>query len=212
MSLGQNACGCAGVQNVPLVSDGHCDPINHAIGKPCGPWGDGKVAPLAPTAVACSETRTLPPITYAAQGETCLPLSAAGGGCSGGSCLPAPAPAVACIAQAGVHVCPAGFTKQVVTYSPADIADQRQCNPCGCASAATSCTGAVVTLYDDSACTNPGVAVAADGGCNAITGDPSDAGWFTYSATPNTAACAGPATSAVAGALAPSNPQTICCP
>jgi hypothetical protein len=45
-----------------------------------------------------------------------------------------------------------------------------------------------------------------------MTGDPSDAGWFIYSATPNTTACAGASTSALDGGLAVSNPKTICCP
>lgn len=214
MSLGQNVCGCAQVQNVPLVSDGLCDPINHAIGKPCGDWGDGKVAPLPPSPVACSETRTLPPIAYEAQGETCLPAGPAGGGCvDAGSCLPGAAPATACIEQAGVQPsCPAGFTTRAILFAPGDVTDARECDPCGCASAATSCTAAVLTLYDDPSCSAPGVAIPADGGCNVITGDPSDAGWFTYFATPNTTACAGPATAPYDGGLVTANPKTICCP
>ncbi|MGH7297402.1 MAG: hypothetical protein ACRELB_20870, partial [Polyangiaceae bacterium] len=98
LSLGQNQCGCAQTQNIALASDGGCDPIGHAIGQPCGTWGDGKVSALAPASFACSETRTLPPIGFAAQGETCVPVAGVGAGCGGGGgCVPSPAPAAGCI-------------------------------------------------------------------------------------------------------------------
>jgi hypothetical protein len=214
LSLGQNECGCAQVQDVPLVSDGLCDPIGRSFGQPCGGWGDGKVAALAPAPVACAEVHQLPPITYAAQGETCLPLEPAGAGCAtGGACLPQPAPATACIEQSGVQTaCPAGFTQLHVVYPPGNVVDGRQCGTCGCMSTATSCNSATVTLYDDGSCTKNGVGVQANGNCNGLNGDPTDAGWFIYTATPNTTACAGAATSPLDGGLAVTNPRTICCP
>lgn len=214
LSLGQNVCGCAEVQDLPLVSDGLCDPIGHGLGQPCGPWGDGKVAALAVAPVGCAEVHQLPPITYGAQGETCAPEEAAGTGCmAGGSCLPQTSPETACIERAGVQAaCPAGFTQLHVVYPPGGVVDGRQCASCGCTSTATSCSNATVTLYDDGTCTKDGVGVQANGSCNDINGDPADAGWFIYTATPNTTACSGAATSALDGGLVLNNPKTICCP
>ena len=214
LSLGQNQCGCSQTQNLALASDGGCNPIGHPIGQPCGTWGDGKVAALTPVSLSCSETRTLPPVGFATQGETCVPVAGIGAGCSaGGSCVPSPAPAAGCIEAAGAQtVCPAGFSTLSIVYSPADVADERQCEACGCVSAATSCAAATLTLYDDSSCTKGEVTVPADGKCDDITGDPSDAGWFVYRATPDTTACKGPATSPITGGLATGNPKTICCP
>jgi hypothetical protein len=214
LSLGQTQCGCSQTQNIALVSDGGCDPIAHAIGQPCGTWGDGKVAALAPVSLACSEVRTLPPIGFAAQGQTCVPTAGIGAGCSsGGGCVPSPAPAAGCIQTDGAQAsCPPGFSTLSIVYSPADVADGRQCQACGCVSAATTCTGASVTLYDDSNCTTGDIAVPADGKCDDVTGDPSDAGWFVYRATPDTTACQGPSTSPITGGVVAGNPKTICCP
>jgi hypothetical protein len=214
MSLGQHQCGCAQVQDVPLVSNGLCDPIGVSIGTPCGPWGDGRVASLPPVGVACSETRTLPPIAYAGQGEACSPTESAGSGCStGGGCLPGTSPATACIEQTGIQSsCPSGFTQLHVVYPPGSIFDWRRCESCGCTASATSCTGPALTLYDDDQCSKNGVAIPVDGNCDDITGNPSDAGWFTYTATPNSTACSGPSTTGIDGGLSVNNPMTICCP
>jgi len=214
MSLGQNVCGCSQVQNVPLVSNGLCDPIGHGIGTPCGPWGDGKVAALGPAAVACSETRSLPAISYAAQGEVCSATESAGAGCSaGGGCLPETSPATACIEQAGVQTaCPPGFTQLHVVYAPGSIFDGRRCADCGCTPSATACNNPSLTLYDDDACSKNGVTIPVDGNCDDISGNPSDAGWFLYTATPNSSACSGASTTGIDGGLSLNNPKTICCP
>jgi hypothetical protein len=214
LGTGNGACDCPAEPDVALASDGLCDPVGSSIGAPCGAWREGKVAPLAPSTVACSETPTLPPVTYAAQGETCLLTGAGGGGCpSGAACVPAVAPGVACIAKQGaLTTCPAGFTHLSVVFPPGDVTDDRQCEPCGCTSAATSCSGAMLTLYDQPGCATGAVAIAVDGGCDGISGDPSDAGWFTYSATPDTMSCSGPATAPFEGGVVTANPQTICCP
>jgi len=214
LSLGQNVCGCGQVQNVPLTSDGLCDPIGRSFGQPCGPWGDGKVAALPPAPVACAEVHQLPPISYAAQGETCVAMESAGAGCvGGGGCLPQTPPATACVEQPGVQTsCPAGFTQLHVVYPAGGVVDGRQCGSCGCTASATSCSNATVTLYDDGTCTKNGVGVQANGSCNGINGDPTDAGWFIYTATPDTTACSGAATSALDGGLSLDNPRTICCP
>jgi hypothetical protein len=214
MSLGQNFCGCSQVQNVPLVSDGLCDPIGATIGTPCGPWGDGKVAALPPAPVACSETRSLPPIDYAGQGEACSPTESAGGGCSsGGACLPGTSPGTACIEQAGVQSsCPSGFTRLHVVYPPGSIFDDRRCESCGCTASATACNTPALTLYDDDMCSKNAVGIPVDGNCDGISGNPSSAGWFSYTATPNSTACSGPPTTGIDGGLSLNNPETICCP
>ena len=217
LSLGQNACGCGGVQNVPLLSDGGCNLIGAPIGQPCGPWGDGLVKPIAYAGsgtVACADDPQRPPIVYGAQGQTCVALGAAGAGCvSGGSCLPNPAPAVACVEAAGILPCPPGFTTQHVVYSPSNVIDQRQCGACGCGASVTSCAAAGVTLYDDPGCVQNPVMLSADGACYSLHGDPSDAGWFRYTATLNPGSCTSDAgTTSLDGGLLLRAPATICCP
>ncbi len=221
MSLGQNVCGCAKVHDVPLVSDGGCDPIGAPIGEPCGAWGDGFVQAVVleagaeggAAAVACTDDPQRPPITYAALGESCTAQGPAGGGCvSGGGCLPAPAPGIACIEAAGIQTCPPGFTQAHVVYAPSNVIDERQCGPCGCTATVTSCSGATVTLYDDPACTQNPVPLTADGKCDALQGDPSDAGWFQYTASPTTTPCGSPTTTGLDGGLLLRAPATVCCP
>ncbi len=217
LSLGQSVCGCAQVQNVPLVSDGGCDPIGATIGQPCGPWGDGNVKPIglgsAPAPLACADDPQRPTITYGGQGESCTAQGSAGSGCaSGGGCLPTPAPAMACIEAAGIRTCPPGFTQQHVVYAPSNVIDQRQCGSCGCTATPTGCPGAQVTLYDDPGCTQNPVALTADGKCDTLQGDPSDAGWFRYAATLVATACSGAATANLDGGLLLRAPATICCP
>ena len=217
LSLGQNACGCAQVQSVPLVSDGGCNPIGAPIGQPCGPWGDSLVKPIglgaSPAPVACADDPQRPTITYGAQGESCTAQESAGAGCpSGGGCLPGPAPAVACIEAVGIQSCPTGFTQQYTVYTPSNVIDQRQCGSCGCTATPTGCSGATVTLYDDPGCTQNAVTLAADGKCDPLHGDPTDAGWFVYAATLGASACSGAATTGLDGGLLLRAPETICCP
>jgi hypothetical protein len=216
LSLGQNACACGAVQNLPLVSDGGCDPIGSFIGPPCNSWGDGVVKPVGPGSapVACVDDPQVPPVTFGAQGETCVPQENAGGGCpSGTGCLPGPAPAVACVEAAGAQGCPPGFTQQHVVYDPTNVVDQRSCGSCGCTTTPTSCTGATLTLYDDPACAQSPVVLQADGGCDPFQGNPTDAGWFRYSATLNAPACGSEAgIASMDGGLVLRAPATICCP
>jgi hypothetical protein len=214
--LGGSTCGCATAQDVPLVSDGGCNPIGASIGQPCGPWDGGVVEPVGldagPTPVACVDDPQRPMITYAAQGETCVALANAGGGChSGGGCLLTPAPATACIEAAGIQTCPLGFLQQHVVYEPANVIDERQCGSCGCTTTPT-CTGASVTLFDDSACTHFAAFLPADGTCDPLSGDPANAAYFRYSATMSPNACTGAATTGVDGGLLLRAPATICCP
>jgi hypothetical protein len=214
MSLGQTLCGCPMAQNIALVADGSCDPIGRVIGQGCGPWGDGIVTAAAPPMLSCSDSRTLPPVTYAAQGETCVPMVGSGGGCDGGgACLPGPSPATACLQHDGIQPCPAGFPNAHVVYRPADVVDQRHCNDCGCLTAATACTGGTLMLYADPACGQSVGSLPVTGTCGSLVGDPTDAGWFVYTgATPNVAGCTGPATSSLDGGVAANNPSTVCCP
>ncbi len=215
LSLGQSVCACGSVQNRQLLSDGGCDAIGSPIGPPCSSWGDGVVEPIAPPAsVACADAPQRPPITYGAQGESCIPLENAGGGCPPGmGCLPGPAPAVACVEAAGIQACPSGFTQQHVVYDPTNVVDQRQCGACGCSTTPTSCSGASLTLYDDPACGQNPVVLQADGGCDTFQGNPSDAGWFRYSATLNAPTCgADAASTSLDGGLVLRAPATICCP
>lgn len=217
LSLGQSACGCAQVQNVPLVADGGCNSIGIAIGQPCGTWGDGNIKPIGlgsmPQPMACAEDPQRPPITYAAQGESCTAQGGAGAGCaSGGGCLPAPEPAIACIEAAGIQSCPSGFVHQHVVYSPSNVIDERQCGSCGCTATPTACSGASVTLYDDPGCTQNPVTLTADGKCDALLGDPTDAGWFRYAAALSATSCSGAATTSLDGGLLLRAPATIRCP
>jgi hypothetical protein len=216
LSLGGSACGCAQVQEVPLLSSGGCDPIGASIGQPCGPWDSGLVQPVGldagPPSAPCVDDPQRPAITYAAQGETCVAQGNTGGGCnSGGGCLPAPAPATACIEAAGIQTCPIGFLQQHVAYAPSNVIDERQCGPCGCATTPT-CTGASVTLFDDSACTKFAAFLPADGNCDPLSGNPTGAGWFRYAATTTPNACTGAATTGLDGGLLLRAPATICCP
>jgi hypothetical protein len=215
MSLGQNVCACGTVQNVPLVSDGGCDPIGAAIGAPCSSWGDGLVKPIGPTTVTCSETTVPTPVTYAAQGQTCAPQQVLGAGCAaGGSCYPALGLSMPCVEAAGVQTsCPPGFPNLHVVYESSNVVDTRECGSCGCSSTPTSCSGAVATLFADPGCSVNAVPITADGGCNDIQGDPSDAGWFKYTATPGAMACAGASSTTIVDAgLLLRAPATICCP
>jgi hypothetical protein len=217
MSLGGSSCACSGAQNVPLVSDGGCDPIGSPVGQPCGAWGSGLVKPIglgsSPVPVACADDPQRPAITYSAQGESCTPQGSAGAGCpSGGGCLPGPAPAVACVEATGVQPCPSGFTQQHVAYAPSNVVDQRQCGSCGCTATPTGCSAASVTLYGDPGCAQNPVVLKADGTCDTLQGDPSDAGWFRYSATLTTTMCSGAATTGLDGGLLLRAPATICCP
>lgn len=214
LSLGQDACACSAAQNLPLVSDGGCDPLGTIIGPPCSSWSDGLVKPIGPAPVACADDPQVPPITFGAQGESCVPLENAGGGCpSGSGCLPGPAPAAPCVEAAGVQACPSGFTRQHVVYDPTNVVDQRQCGACGCTTTPTSCADASLTLYDDPACGQNPVVLQVDGGCDSFHGNPSDAGWFRYSAIMNAPACSSEAgTTSLDGGLVLRAPATICCP
>ena len=215
MSLGQNACACGTVQNVPLVSDGGCDPIGAPIGPPCSSWGDGNVKPIGPKMVACAQSTVPTQIAYASQGQTCAPPAMAGGGCaSGGGCYPGAAPAAACIEAAGIQPgCPQGFPHLHYVVEPSNVVDTRQCGSCGCSSTPASCNGAIVTLFDDPTCSINAVPITANGNCNSFVGDPSDAGWFIYAATPSTTQCSGTSTTPIVDAgLLLRAPATICCP
>jgi hypothetical protein len=213
MSLGQSSCDCAGVQGVPLVSDGGCDPIGAPIGSPCGPWGHGQVTVIDAGQVGCAATEQLPPITYLAQGQVCAPLAAGAGCADAGECLPPVVPQRLCVAQVGLPACPFGFPEVHVVYAPSSVTDTRVCGACGCTSLATSCNAASVTLFDDPACTTDPVTITADRSCDGFTGDPSDAGWFVYGATPDTMACTGPSTTPFSeGGVEVTTPITICCP
>jgi hypothetical protein len=213
---GDLGCNCGNVQNMTMQSDGGCDPIGRTIGAPCAlsTWSKGSVSTPPPAQVECAQSAVLPALTYAAQGETCVPLGAAGAGCaSGGACLPSTGATPSCVEHDGIVTsCPAGFATLHVAYAPSDVHDERACASCACKTTTTSCSKGTLTLYDDSACAKPAVTIAADGNCNGYSGDPSSAAYFVYSAAPDTTACAGTATTTVDGGVVAKNPLTICCP
>jgi hypothetical protein len=82
-----------------------------------------------------------------------------------------------------------------------------------CQTTATMCSNPVLTTYPDNTCTNGIVINPASGlnNCASFTGDDHAHTYFTYSAMPDTVACAATGSVPVNGAVQ-GTPTTICCP
>ncbi len=211
LALGQTGCGC---RTISGTSDGHCDSFGAPIPGPCPgfTYGTNLTPPLGVQQVACAVTPQLPPLTFAAMGRSCSPDTDGGGGCEAGGCYPTVAAGSWCIATAGNVTCPPGFTRQHVIYAPASVMDTRACNGCACGSNASTCSGARLTVYTDSACTLSPITMTADGICDTFSGDPTGYQYFRYTAMADTAGCSQQGTPTVGGGITATSPMTVCCP
>ncbi len=116
-----------------------------------------------------------------------------------------------CIATSGMASCPAG--SPFVNRSVVEDGAMLHCSSCTACSATTTCSNAMISVYDNRGCRNSPVAeLPVDGSCDLTTGGTGDfpisAPGVKYSATATTTCAAGSSTASVQL----SNPRTICCP
>jgi hypothetical protein len=175
-----------------------------------------QIAPLPYTPGKCAPapSKTVTPVTYAAQGRSCLPAVALGGGCAAGACAARPAaPFGMCVAKAGDQPCPAGFPQKHLAGT--GTTDTRDCSACGC-STTGSCGNAKLTLYEDSSCDpTSGKAIlplVADDKCDPANETKATTYQaYVYSADLLNVACA-PTASVASGAVSLVGARTVCCP
>ena len=222
-------CGCttaspdchSGKLGIQGGSNNTCDNINtqtdpadagcQMLGTQFFTTGGNKIATTPPTPVGgsctASGSQTIPGIGYAHQGRTCaFEAGAPGGGCTSGQvCIPSPGTAQTCISQAGDVACPAGYPTQHTIGTK--VTDTRGCTPCGCTFDAGSC-GGTVTMWTDTACSNNGTPIPANGTCTTVGGNRT---WRGYSYAPQTtASCSGTPVSPDGGVVF-TDVTTVCC-
>jgi hypothetical protein len=132
-----------------------------------------------------------------------VPPASADSVCNGA----APAGFATCITMSGPSGCPAG-TPFLRSYLVGDgTALQCSCSAC---KPETTCAGATLTAFSDSACSRQAYTVPVDGACNPATmagSGPTSATAIEYTATASSTCTAGSPTSTVQLM----NPRTICC-
>ena len=166
-------------------------------------------AVVAPAGGSCVPDAgiSLTPVSSAYQGRLCELGTGLGGGCDGGSCVPAPAPFLMCVYQAGVVPCPAAYPTQHVVGT--SVSDGRGCDVCSCDYDAGACSGST-TFYSTSSCGGPTPqAIAADGGCQSITSATFKS--VTFAGGAETPATCAPRVSNPTGDAGFTNPATVCC-
>jgi hypothetical protein len=164
----------------------------------------GKGAPLPPGGGTCGGTvvEDKNKVTKTLL-RTCDGASCAENVCNGD----VPVGFSACVVKVGNEpTCPTGFTAQR-TLVGADFT--LGCSSCSCdVNGPSTCTGATLKYYSDSACNNVVTSGPADGVCNANQNVGQTANHFKYAATLNRVCTASGAKTA-APALA--QPTTVCC-
>ncbi|MBV9948952.1 MAG: hypothetical protein JOZ69_19035, partial [Myxococcales bacterium] len=115
-----------------------------------------------------------------------------------------PAGFASCISAPGTLPCPgAPFTQSQALEDDVTLS----CATCSACSLSASCTGATLSIFQDTACSNLIVTVPIDGSCPNTRSSGAQVGSISYNAQV-VASCAAGSSSA---ALTPVNPRTVCC-
>jgi hypothetical protein len=184
-SLSVNGSGCTPLVNPTIV-------ISHAKNDPLPPSGGTCVGNAVQDKSKVTKT-TL---------RTCENAACAENVCAGS----VPKGFAACIVKDGVEpTCPTGFaTTRTVVGSDFTLA----CSACTCSLGASTCTGATLAYYADTACSTLVTTGPADGACNLNQSVGSTVSAFKYAATLNRV-CSATGTKTPAPTLV--NTKTVCC-
>jgi hypothetical protein len=195
--FGSSSCG--GFPNFDTVPAGACGTVGFPfksvqanVGKPkvtCEPSGGKLVGDLT--------------ITWGETDRVCGGTKGASCGV-GHVCVPPKGPAFdsnACVYAEGERDCPPGYPTRTLTYRGAD--DQRACEACTCDASSFQCS-TMLAVSSNADCSQPTI-VSANGKCHDATGT-------HYMAKTDLQGSCAPSTTALTGAVIPTDPLTVCCP
>jgi hypothetical protein len=119
-----------------------------------------------------------------------------------------------CVLMLGVNSCPAGWTKQIVSYS--HVTDTRACTDCACGDGA-SCGDSHYTFYDTATCTSASAGGSINVGSNAsmqctdVSSEISQPMWSAKGTLPQVHGQCPASGGQPTGSVTPSGPFTYCC-
>jgi len=217
MSCYEDSSSCSTSVDVTSPADTNCHdfPYGFLCSGGCSSGQKCQISSQAslvgsPSCPASGGAVTLPDM-WQQQHDVCH-YDSLGAGCGSGMvCVAkgaAPYDDPACVIQADAGACPAGWTDEIHAY--ADANDTRDCSDCTCSAQGLSCTGGMVTVYNDNGCGGSNMSVSGTS-CHEV-GDYTDDKTGSYRVT--AATVSGTCTAAGGdpiGAVEPTNPTRICC-
>ncbi len=200
-SVGSMACG-EGMANYDAsgkcVTPGGVSPL-FLQGSPMAPVGGSCSPSLGKSVPAMQETKW----------RTCGFSGTFAGGCPAGEvCAPVAAGLSSCVAASGNVQCPAAYPNGSTVGTGAS--DTRDCGACTCAGpTGATCSGATLTFYVDTACTNVSEAVGIDFTCHQLAGSTYNS--YAYTASPSETCGPVAQQPGATGSVSITGTTTVCC-